>query len=87
MVAQTLADERLPGRSTGKLLHYSRRYAGGGGEIEVGRSPSAQSLLEPCIDGGPVVPLAFRERIFESCFLLPGQAQREGGVGLGLVLV
>jgi signal transduction histidine kinase len=33
------------------------------------------------------VPEAHRERIFEPFFRLPGHAEREGGVGLGLALV
>jgi signal transduction histidine kinase len=33
------------------------------------------------------VPEAFRERIFEPFFRLPGHAERAGGVGLGLALV
>jgi signal transduction histidine kinase len=33
------------------------------------------------------VPQAYRERIFEAFFRLPGHAEREGGVGLGLSLV
>ena len=38
-------------------------------------------------DRGPGVPAAYRERIFEAFFRLPGHAEREGGVGLGLSLV
>ena len=38
-------------------------------------------------DRGPGVPEAYRERIFEAFFRLPGHAEREGGVGLGLSLV
>jgi signal transduction histidine kinase len=33
------------------------------------------------------VPEAWRERIFEPFLRLPGHAEREGGVGLGLALV
>ena len=33
------------------------------------------------------MPEAYRERIFEAFFRLPGHAEREGGVGLGLSLV
>ena len=33
------------------------------------------------------MPEALRERIFEPFFRLPGHAEREGGVGLGLSLV
>ncbi|MBI3155767.1 MAG: HAMP domain-containing histidine kinase, partial [Burkholderiales bacterium] len=38
-------------------------------------------------DRGPGVPDELRERIFEPFFRLPGHAEREGGVGLGLSLV
>lgn len=38
-------------------------------------------------DEGPGVPAAYRERIFEPFFRLPGASEREGGVGLGLSLV
>jgi signal transduction histidine kinase len=38
-------------------------------------------------DRGAGVPEALRERIFEPFFRLPGHAEREGGVGLGLALV
>ncbi|OYV00166.1 MAG: hypothetical protein CFE45_10155, partial [Burkholderiales bacterium PBB5] len=33
------------------------------------------------------VPEALRQRIFEPFYRLPGHAEREGGVGLGLSLV
>ena len=33
------------------------------------------------------MPADLRERIFEPYFRLPGHAEREGGVGLGLSLV
>jgi two-component system, OmpR family, sensor histidine kinase RstB len=38
-------------------------------------------------DRGAGVPEALRGRIFEPFFRLPGHAEREGGVGLGLALV
>jgi len=38
-------------------------------------------------DHGPGVPEAFRERIFEPFYRLPGASERAGGVGLGLALV
>lgn len=38
-------------------------------------------------DGGPGVPEAQRERIFEKFYRLPGASERSGGVGLGLALV
>ena len=78
-------DERLLRRALRNLLENARRY--GAGEIEVlieREGPSAR--LRVC-DRGPGVPAAYRERIFEAFFRLPGHAEREGGVGLGLSLV
>lgn len=43
-------------------------------------------VLKVC-DRGPGVPEAYRERIFEPFFRLPGVSERAGGVGLGLSLV
>jgi signal transduction histidine kinase len=53
--------------------------------VEVG-SVAGGVLLRVC-DRGPGVPEAWRERIFEPFARLPGHAEREGGVGLGLALV
>ena len=54
-------------------------------EVFVERA-GATARLSVC-DRGPGVPEAFRERIFEAFFRLPGHGEREGGVGLGLSLV
>jgi signal transduction histidine kinase len=45
-----------------------------------------QVILTVC-DRGPGVPEAYRERIFEPFFRLPGASERAGSVGLGLSLV
>jgi two-component system sensor histidine kinase RstB len=78
-------DERLLRRALRNLLENARRY--GAGEIEVlVERDGASARLRVC-DRGPGVPEAYRERIFEAFFRLPGHAEREGGVGLGLSLV
>ncbi|MBE7426934.1 MAG: HAMP domain-containing histidine kinase [Burkholderiaceae bacterium] len=78
-------DERLLRRALRNLLENARRY--GAGEIEVFvEREGAAAQLRIC-DRGPGVPEAYRERIFEAFFRLPGHAEREGGVGLGLSLV
>jgi len=82
-------DERLLRRALRNLLENARRY-GEGGDItlsaeRVAGAP-AHAELRVC-DRGPGVPEALRERIFEPFFRLPGHAEREGGVGLGLALV
>jgi signal transduction histidine kinase len=79
-------DERLLRRALRNLLENARRY--GGGEILVSVSPqvSGGAELRVC-DRGPGVPEAWRERVFEPFLRLPGHAEREGGVGLGLALV
>jgi signal transduction histidine kinase len=83
-------DERLLRRAVRNLLENARRY--GGGEVEVqlvaqaGNAPGGGFEVK-VRDRGPGVPEAWRERIFEPFFRLPGHAEHEGGVGLGLSLV
>jgi signal transduction histidine kinase len=62
---------------------------GGGapGAIEVTVDRDGERARLTVCDRGPGVPEAYRERIFEPFFRLPGHAEREGGVGLGLALV
>jgi signal transduction histidine kinase len=78
-------DERLLRRALRNLLENARRY--GAGDIEVFVERSGASVLLKVCDRGAGVPEVFRERIFEAFFRLPGHAEREGGVGLGLSLV
>jgi len=78
-------DERLLRRALRNLLENARRYGGGELGLHAARS-GAEVQLRVC-DRGPGVPEALRERIFEPFFRLPGHAEREGGVGLGLALV
>lgn len=84
---QVQGEERLLRRALRNLLENARRY-GGSGEIEalVARRTGGGAEVRVC-DRGPGVPEAYRERIFEAFFRLPGHAEREGGVGLGLSLV
>ena len=79
-------DERLLRRALRNLLENARRYGGGDIEATVTRRAGGGAELRVC-DRGPGVPEAYRERIFEAFFRLPGHAEREGGVGLGLSLV
>ncbi len=84
--------ERLLRRAVRNLLENARRYGGGQVQVELQRAPGAapdaagQVQLSVC-DRGAGVPADQRERIFEPFFRLPGHAEREGGVGLGLSLV
>ncbi|MBA4178674.1 MAG: two-component sensor histidine kinase [Leptothrix sp. (in: Bacteria)] len=83
---QVHGDERLLRRAVRNLVENARRY--GGREIEVLVAPRPGGGAELRVnDRGPGVPEAYRERIFEAFFRLPGHAEREGGVGLGLSLV
>ena len=83
---QVSGNERLLRRALRNLLENARRY--GGGEITtlVAASADGAARISVC-DRGPGVPVELRERIFEPFFRLPGHAEREGGVGLGLSLV
>lgn len=83
-------------RMVRNLLENALRY---GREVALGAAPtSAKDVVlslsiqgdTVCIqvcDPGPGVPVAYRERIFEPFFRLPGASERVGGVGLGLALV
>ena len=84
---QVTGDERLLRRALRNLLENARRYGGDEVEVEVQvLQQDTQIELRVC-DRGPGVPEAHRQRIFEAFFRLPGHAEREGGVGLGLSLV
>ncbi|MFO1328241.1 MAG: ATP-binding protein [Rubrivivax sp.] len=78
-------DERLIRRALRNLLENARRY--GGSEIRVDVRREGTHADVRVTDRGPGVPEAYRERIFEPFFRLPGHAERSGGVGLGLALV
>jgi signal transduction histidine kinase len=82
---QLPGDERLLRRALRNLLENARRYGGEAVEVEIARRGG--QVEARVSDRGPGVPEAFRERIFEPFFRLPGHAEREGGVGLGLALV
>ena len=83
---QVPGDEKLLRRALRNLLENAQRY--GGGEVAVSVRRGADGHAELCVcDRGPGVPEDCRERIFEAFFRLPGHAEREGGVGLGLALV
>ncbi|MBL8352654.1 MAG: HAMP domain-containing protein [Burkholderiaceae bacterium] len=79
-------NERLLRRALRNLLENARRYGGSEIRAEVAVEADGQRRIRVC-DRGPGVPAALRERIFEPFFRLPGHAEREGGVGLGLSLV
>jgi signal transduction histidine kinase len=80
-------DARLLRRLLRNLLENAKRY-GADTPVAVtlthGQDGAVQ--LDVC-DGGPGVPAAERERIFEPFYRLPGSSEAAGGVGLGLSLV
>ena len=81
---------KLLRRMVRNLLENAHRYGAHGDPhssvvLSLGQD-AAHPWLRVC-DQGPGVPPAFRERIFEPFFRLPGASERVGGVGLGLSLV
>jgi signal transduction histidine kinase len=78
--------DRLLRRAVRNLLENARRYGGGDVLLQLQQMASGDLELR-VMDRGPGVPLAERERIFEPFYRMPGHAEREGGVGLGLALV
>jgi signal transduction histidine kinase len=79
-------DARLLRRMVRNLLENAKRY-GNGTAIEVTLTTQGNEVLLQVCDGGPGVPAAERERIFERFYRAAGASEREGGVGLGLSLV
>jgi signal transduction histidine kinase len=80
-----MGEDRLLRRALRNLLENARRYGGSDVEVHVERD-GARAIVRVS-DRGPGVPERMRERIFESFFRLPGHAEQDGGVGLGLSLV
>lgn len=78
-------EERLLRRAIRNLLENAARYGGGAVEVELHRLGPMLELQ--VLDRGPGVPADLRDRIFEPFYRLPGHAESEGGVGLGLSLV
>jgi signal transduction histidine kinase len=80
---------KLMRRLIRNLLENASRYGAikGPEDIQVTASVSASELILTVSDKGPGVPLAYREKIFEPFFRLPGASERTGSVGLGLGLV
>lgn len=76
---------KLLRRALRNLLENARRHGSGTTSVTLEQSNAAAVLQ--VVDTGPGVPEAYRERIFEAFFRLPGASERDGGVGLGLALV
>jgi signal transduction histidine kinase len=79
-------DPRLLRRMVRNLLENAVRY-GAGSAIEVRLATAGAALRLDVCDGGPGIPEAERERIFEPFYRLAGASEAAGGVGLGLSLV
>jgi len=80
-----MGEDRLLRRALRNLLENARRY--GGSDVEVHVERKGEQAIVRVSDRGPGVPERMRERIFESFFRMPGHAEQDGGVGLGLSLV
>lgn len=84
--AWVLGEEKLLRRALRNLLENAHRYGGTPVQVALTISPQGTVACRVC-DRGPGVPEDWRDRIFEPFVRLPGHAEREGGVGLGLSLV
>jgi signal transduction histidine kinase len=84
--APVQGDERMLRRAVRNLLENARRYGGDDVSVEVQRTAAGGGEVRVC-DRGAGVPPQQRERIFEPFYRMPGHAETQGGVGLGLSLV
>jgi two-component system OmpR family sensor kinase len=70
------------------LLDNAIRHSPDGGQVDVsverrgGVQPSAVLVVA---DGGPGIPLAERDRVFDRFYRVPGTASPGSGIGLALV--
>jgi signal transduction histidine kinase len=80
---------KLLRRMVRNLLENARRYGANAqtGEVVLRLQRSTLGVVLSVSDRGPGVPEAWRQRIFEPFFRLPGASEQSGGVGLGLALV
>ena len=81
---------KLLRRMVRNLLENAKRYGAAGADgadVVLSLAQQGQQVHIRVSDQGPGVPWAWRERIFEPFFRLPGASERVGGVGLGLSLV
>ena len=94
-VREGLAQLEVPGvakllrRMVRNLLENARRYGASvqTDEVVLRLQTSPEGVVLSVSDRGPGVPEAWRQRIFEPFFRLPGASEQVGGVGLGLSLV
>ena len=80
---------KLLRRMVRNLLENAARHGRSGQQdpMVLSLRPDGAELLLQVRDHGPGVPAAYRERIFEPFFRLPGVSEKSGSVGLGLALV
>lgn len=76
---------KLLRRALRNLLENARRY--GAGALQASLERAGGEAVIRVMDNGPGVPEAYKGRIFDAFFRLPGASERDGGVGLGLALV
>ncbi len=94
-VPEGLAQIEVPGvskllrRMVRNLLENARRYGASvqTDEVVLRLQTRPEGVVLSVSDRGPGVPEAWRQRIFEPFFRLPGASEHVGGVGLGLSLV
>jgi signal transduction histidine kinase len=86
---QTQGVVKLMRRLIRNLLENAGRYGAANGpeDVHVTGALTAHEVILTVSDRGPGVPLAFRQKIFEPFFRLPGASEKAGSVGLGLSLV
>jgi two-component system OmpR family sensor kinase len=70
------------------LLDNAIRYSPAGGQVDVAverRGDVTPKAVLIVADGGPGIPLAERERVFDRFHRVPGTATAGSGIGLALV--
>jgi two-component system sensor histidine kinase QseC len=78
-------DRQKLGSLVSNLLDNAVRHAPEGGVVEVVLRRDAGETSFAVADAGPGIPVALRERVFESYYRIPGSAGSGSGLGLAIV--
>jgi len=78
-------DRRRLGSLVSNLVDNAVLHAPAGSTIEVALRRSAGGVSLAVVDEGPGIPVALRERVFESYYRIPGSTGSGSGLGLAIV--
>ena len=80
-----VADASALSSMVGNLIDNAMRYSAQGSAVSIALDRVGASAALSVSDGGPGIPEALRERVFEPYYRVPGSAGAGSGLGLSIV--